>query len=141
MKTIKLDTIFNVKLLKYSLLTVFCCFLFFTSLAQESTFKEKLNISYAIQNISTIKNSEVYINALNASNMNNHRLKSDRNTITFEGGIIVILFSAEELLANSVTDIDPSNFPNQIQRYSTPIFKLTDNNYIVELHQTIPTKH
>lgn len=112
----------------------------FSSFAQQGVFKEKLNSSYTIQNIESIKNSNAYIEAINTANFNNHRLKSERNILQFEGGIKVILFSAEEVLANGMTNINPNDFPVKIENYIAPLFRLADNNYIIELKQAIPGK-
>lgn len=112
----------------------------FSSFAQQTVFKEKLNSSYTIQNIESIKNSNLYIDAMNTANFNNHRLKSERNILQFEGGVKVILFSAEEVLANGMTNINPNDFPVKIEKYVAPLFRLADNNYIIELKQAIPGK-
>jgi hypothetical protein len=122
--------------------TFFILLLFFSlvSVAQQSSFKEMLNITYSIQNMENIKNTKVYIDALNNANMNNHRLKSARNILQFEEGIKVVLFSAEEVLANGITNFNPKNFTNQIENYTPPVFRLADNNYIIELKQIVSSK-
>lgn len=107
----------------------------FVAFAQNTSFKEMLNVTYSIQNVENIENPNLYIDALNNANMNNHRLKSDRNTINFDSGVKVTLYSAEESLLNGMTSINPSDFPNQIDDYTPPVFRVADNNYILELKQ------
>jgi hypothetical protein len=127
-------------ILKRIIFFILFLLLSFTSFAQQNVFKEMLNVSYSIPNIETISNPEIYVNALNNANMNNHRLKSARNTIQFEGGVKVVLYSAEESFSNGLTNINPNDFPLQIQDYIPPVFRLADNNYIIELKQTIHAK-
>lgn len=111
-----------------------------SSFAQDNSFKEKLNITYSIQNIESVKNSAAYVDAMNSANFNYHRLKSERNILEFEGGVKIVLFSAEEVLGNGVTTIVPNSFPVKIENYYPPLFRLADNNYIIELKQIIPIK-
>ena len=135
-----MDRISN-KTIFYSLLfiTLFFCTTSM-SFAQQNTFKELENITYIAQNKSAIQNSTEYISAINSSDFNKHRLKSERNTITFEGGFSILLLSAEELIANGVNGINLLDFPSQIEDYVSPSFKLGQNNTILEPKQTIIPK-
>lgn len=116
-------------------------FLLASSFAQDYSFKEKLNVTYTIENMESVKNSTAYVDAMNSANFNNHRLKSERNTIEFEGGIKIILFSAEEVAAGGQITLNPEDFPSKIENYYPPLFRLADNNYIIELKRAIPSKH
>jgi len=127
----------NIKLLLFS--SLFLLFSFAIR-AQQNTFKEVKDVSYSIQNISLIENSETYISAINNADFNNHRLKSKRNTIIFEGGLSVILYSAEELVQNGITTINPQDFLVDFENYIAPMFKLSSNNHIIESKRTIIPK-
>lgn len=118
----------------------FLLFICTCSFAQDNSFKEQLNVSYAIQNIETVSNSKAYIDAMNTANFNHHRLKSEKNIIEFEGGVKIVLFSAEELISNGMATINTNDYPIKIQNYYPPLFRLGQNNYIIELKQTIPVK-
>ena len=110
------------------------------SFAQQNKFKESENTSYSIQNKTTLTNSAMYVNAVNAANLNHHRLRSKRNVITFEGGASISLFSAEELVANGITNLNPSDFPIQFNDYTSPLFKLGENNHVLEEKKIIIPK-
>jgi|TARA_B110000116_G_C16250895_1_gene322253 hypothetical protein len=110
------------------------------SIAQQNSFKEIENTSYSIQNSGTIANTSDYVMAINAANFNHHRLRLQRNTITFEGGLSVILFSAKEIEAKGITAINPLDFPIAIENYNAPQFKLAANNHILEPKRTTSPK-
>jgi hypothetical protein len=105
----------------------------FSAGAQQAMFKEKIGISYTLQNRDQVSNAEAYIAAMNAADFSNYRLKSERNFIEFEGNVTVVLFSAEEVKNNGISTIHPDDYPLQIVNDSPSIFRLADNNYIVEL--------
>lgn len=108
--------------------------------AQENNAAKEFNAqTYIIIENGNVTNIQPYIDALNTANLNNHRLKSERNTIVFEEGVKVELFSAEEVLANGITSINPNDFPSQIENYTPPIFKLGNNNYIIESKKYTPS--
>lgn len=107
--------------------------------AQEiNSFKELYDKTYSIVENGNVTNIQPYIDALNTANLNNHRLKSERNTIGFEEGVKVVIFSAEEVLANGITSINPNDFPSQIENYTPPVFKLANSNYIIESKKYTP---
>ena len=85
----------------------------------------------------SILNIQPYIDALNNSNMKNHRLKNKRYTIVFNTGVKVELFSATELVQNKrQINIDdyPENFDSSRLE---PMFYLGQNNFIMEEHRNI----
>jgi hypothetical protein len=109
--------------------------------AQKNTFQEKENLTYIVENTNSIENVNSYLKALNQSNFNNHRLRSKRNTISFENGLQGILFSAEELHTNGFSDVNTTDFPLQFINYYPSTFHLAPNNYIIEAKKTIHPKH
>lgn len=118
---------------------IFMSFLQNLSAQENNSFKEFNAKTYIIVENGIVTNIQPYINALNTANFNNHRLKSKRNTIEFEEGVKVVIFSAEEVLANGITSINPNDFPSQIENYTSPIFKLANNNYIIESKNYTPS--
>jgi hypothetical protein len=71
---------------------------------------------------------------LDKSELNNHRLRTQRSIITFQGGLKIELFSADEIQKNglpvSLPDY-PESFPANRQE---PVFALGANDFIIEYH-------
>ena len=115
------------------LLTIFFFFLVgFTAKAQEQ--KEVKGQTYIITDNGSALNIQPYVDALNNSDMRNHRLQNKRYTIIFEKGVKVELFSATEISATGRTIIlsdYPENFDQSRQE---PIFALGADNFIIEYH-------
>ncbi len=111
----------------------------YLSAQENNSFKELNAQTYIIIENGNVTNIQPYIDALNTANLNNHRLKSKRNTIGFEQGVKVVIFSAEEVLANGITSINSNDFPIQIENYTPPVFKLANNNYIIESKKYTPS--
>jgi hypothetical protein len=102
--------------------------------------QEQNNQTYHIINNGTVQNVQPYIDALNASNLQYHRLKDTRTTILFETGVKVELYSATELVAagRSINLADyPVSFPTTRVE---PTFVLGANNFIIEMH-SVEGKH
>lgn len=102
--------------------------------------QEESEVTYKIINNGSVLNIQPYVDALNNSNMHNHRLKSSRYTIVFNTGVTVQLFSAEELLANGRT-ITLSDYPENFDsNRNEPTFFLGANNFIMEQHSNTSKK-
>lgn len=96
--------------------------------------QEEQDKTYAITDNGSVKNVQLYIDALNSANMKYHRLKNTRYTIVFDTGVTVQLFSAAECKAigrNINIDDYPDAFDSSRQE---PIFSLGPNNFIMEAH-------
>ena len=102
--------------------------------------QEQNNVTYKIVDNGSVTNIQPYIDALNSANFKYHRLRNSRNLITFDTGLKVELYSANELIANgrniTVTDY-PESFPSNRE---VPLFVLGSNNFILEQH-TSTGKH
>jgi hypothetical protein len=132
----------SMSLSKLCLPVIIFLFLFgSTAKAQENDGpREKNDKTYIISDKGSVMDIQPYINALNTSNMQNHRLKNKRNTIVFQSGLKVELFSATELVANG-WKINVADYPEEFQTTAnTPVFGLGPNNYIMEYHK-VATKH
>lgn len=104
----------------------------FTASAQEQ--KEVKNQTYTIVDNGGATNIQPYIDALNNSDMRNHRLKNKRYTIVFEKGVKVELFSATEISKNGI-QINVSEYPESFDlTRQEPIFALGADNFIIEYH-------
>jgi hypothetical protein len=103
--------------------------------AQENGgFKELKDKTYMIIDNGSVIDVQPYVNALNTANFNHHRLKSKRNTIMFEEGVKIELFSAEEVLANGIS-LNTNNFRNELSQSLDKItFQLGVDNFIIEKH-------
>lgn len=123
-------TIFN-KFVKR--LAVFSFFLIgYTLQAQEHV--EVKGQTYVITDNGSVKDTQPYIDALNNSDMKNHRLLNKRYTIIFKTGVKVELFSAAEI-SKSGLSINLSDYPESFDSSrQEPVFDLGTNNFIIEYH-------
>lgn len=104
---------------------------FFASAQERKEVKEQ---TYAIIDNGGITNIQPYIDALNNSDMRNHRLQNKRYTIVFEKGVKVELFSAAEISKNGI-QINVSEYPENFDSSrQEPVFALGANNFIIEYH-------
>jgi|GEM_PF-2368530 len=135
-----------------------CSWLFLTTLlfAFSNTMlraQEKNNSAFTIKNQKEIKGQtyiitdnagvtdiQPYVDALNNSDMRNHRLLNKRYAIIFKTGLKVELFSASEI-SKSGLPINLSDYPESFDASrQEPIFALGANNFIIEYH-TSSAKH
>lgn len=119
-----------------SLLRLFVLFSFlligYTANAQDQ--KEVKEQTYKIVDNGSVTNIQPYIDALNNSDMRNHRLRNKRYTIVFDKGVKVELFSATEI-SNSGLTRNVSEYPEDFDSTrQEPIFALGANNFIIEYH-------
>lgn len=113
-------------------LSLFISFLFFFTISLKG--QEQNNVTYRIVDNGSVKDVQPYINALNSANMQNHRLRTKRNIISFESGVKAELFSAQELQRAGRT-IDPAAYPESFEiTRQEPVFSLGQNNFIMEMH-------
>lgn len=114
-------------------LAVFSFFLIcHTVQAQEQ--KEAKGQTYVITDNGSVKDTQPYIDALNNSDMKNHRLLNKRYTIIFKTGVKVELFSAAEI-SKSGLPISLSDYPESFgSSRQEPVFDLGTNNFIIEYH-------
>lgn len=90
--------------------------------------------TYIITDNSNVKDIQSYIDALDSSVMNNHRLKNKRNTVIFKTGVKVELFSALEI-SKLGFPINLSDFPESFEATrQEPVFVLGKDNFIIEYH-------
>ncbi len=99
--------------------------------------QEREGETYRITNHGTVIDIQPYVNALNAANMQYHRLKNQRNIIVFDTGVTVELFSGAELIASG-REINLENYPDSFPSPRIiPQFFLGSNNYILEQRNNI----
>ena len=98
--------------------------------------RELKDKTYLIVDNGSVMNIQPYIDAMNNSNMMNHRLKDKHYTITFQTGVKVELFSAKEIIANG-WKVQLSDYPEAFDHTrDEPVFALGANNYIIEYHSS-----
>ena len=103
--------------------------------------QEEQGKTYQIINNETVKSIQPYIDAMNNSDMKYHRLRNKRNTITFNTGVSVQLFSATELVANG-KKININDYPENFDpKRDVPAFSLGSNNFIMEMHHVQSKYH
>ena len=97
--------------------------------------------TYAITSNGTVTNVQPYIDAMNNSDMKYQRLKNTRNTIVFNTGVKVELFSATEI-NTSVHPLTLSDYPEIFSATrDVPAFSLGPNNFIMEEHHVTGKHH
>jgi hypothetical protein len=97
--------------------------------------------TYMITDNGSVSDVQPYIDALNNSNMRYHRLRNSRNTIVFNTGVTVQLFSATEI-NTSVHPLVLSEYPESFEPgRDIPVFSLGINNYIMEQHHVNSKYH
>lgn len=102
--------------------------------------KEAKGQTYIIIDKGSVTDIQPYIDALNNSDMSNHRLLNKRYTVVFKTGVKVELFSASEI-SKSGRLINLSDYlENFDASRKEPIFALGANNFIIEYH-TSSAKH
>lgn len=102
--------------------------------------KEAKGQTYIIIDKGSVTDIQPYIDALNNSDMSNHRLLNKRYTVVFKTGVKVELFSASEI-SKSGRLINLSDYlENFDASRQEPIFALGANNFIIENH-TSSAKH
>lgn len=122
------------------LITLLFVFLMVGSAANAQEQKEVKGQTYTITDNGGINDIQPYVDALNNSDMRNHRLLNKRYTVTFEKGVKVELFSATEISKNGLP-INLSEYPENFDlSRQEPIFALGADNFIIEYH-IATTKH
>lgn len=102
--------------------------------------KEAKGQTYIIIENGSVTDIQPYIDALNNSDMSNHRLLNKRCIVIFKTGVKVELFSALEI-SKSGRLINLSDYlENFDASRQEPIFALGANNFIIEYH-TSSAKH
>lgn len=121
------------------LVTLFAFFIIGSAVKAQDQ-KEVKEQTYTIIDNAGIKDLQPYIDALNNSDMRNHRLLNKRYTIAFEKGVKVELFSAAEISKSGRT-INLSEYPENFDlSRQEPVFSLAADNFIIEYH-TSSLKH
>ena len=106
-------------------------FVSFSISAQEANGK-----TYKIIDNGSVLDVQPYIKALDAANMQYHRLKNANYVVIFTTGLKVELFSATVCKANGV-NINPDNYPDSFDSSrQEPIFALGADNFILEQYIT-----
>lgn len=97
--------------------------------------------TYQITDNGSVKDVQPYIDALNKSDMRYHRLRDSRNSIVFNTGVTIQLFSATEINAN-VHPLVLSEYPESFEaKRDIPVFSLGVNNFIMEQHHVNSKYH
>lgn len=97
--------------------------------------------TYVITGNGTVTDIQPYIAALNNSDMKYHRLKNSRNTIEFNTGVKVELFSASEI-NSSGRALNLAEYPESFAATrDIPVFSLGPNNFIMEEHHVVSKYH
>lgn len=111
----------------------------FTVKTQEQ--KEIKGQTYRITDNGSVTDVQPYIDALNSSEMKNHRLLNKRSIINFRTGLKVELFSASEIYKIG-RSINLTEYPESFDAtHQEPVFVLGANNFIIEYHTALSKHH
>lgn len=101
---------------KIKLVMIFCLSMI-ASISKSQTTK-------TFEVIGNVSNISVYESTISDANMESYRNKTTRDTLVFESGVKVILYSAQELYISGY-NIDPSQYVDvRDPRYTNPTFRL-----------------
>lgn len=103
--------------------------------------KEAKGQTYIIIDKGSVTDIQPYIDALNNSDMSNHRLLNKRYTVVFKTGVKVELFSASEISKSGRLIILSDYLENFDASRQEPIFALGANNFIIEYHASSAKHH
>lgn len=84
--------------------------------------------SFDIVDRGQVSSSDIskYVDAISVANMESYRNKTKNDTIVFDTGVKVVLYSAQELYKKGY-NINPSEYVDvRDPRYTTPTFHLVD---------------
>ena len=121
----------NARIVKLSMIFLFLCLSSF-SYSQENTYE-------FIEN-GSVNDLSVYTEAMNKANFDAYRFMSKRRLIRFKSGVVISLFSEQELLEKGFQITDSKAIPDEITLTNEPIFELRENGYIRVNHTALPSK-
>lgn len=79
-------------------------------------------------------NTKKYVDAINGADMEPYRFRTKRNTLSFDDGVKVEFFSAEEIKASGGT-IDLYNYSDdRTKNYVEPILHIAESGSIVAMY-------
>lgn len=86
-----------------------------------------------------VKNTKVYIDAIQKANMENYRYRTQPNTLQFNNGLKFVLTSAQELKENGrninlLSYKNPDEILAESPNYQNPTFKLAENGNLIALY-------
>lgn len=85
--------------------------------------------------------AEKALKAVENADMEMFRLRNSRRTLTFQGGVVIELLSAEEL-RKAGFDIDPSHYTESLPKgYKEPTYVVSTDGKLIQYFETLPTKH
>jgi hypothetical protein len=89
--------------------------------------------SFKIVKTGGLTDLSVYEKAIKAADLENFRYKTKRNTIYFDSGVAVELFSAQELFIMGKS-IQPNSYSDtRDKKYIQPVFHLAENGGLVAM--------
>ena len=113
---------------------------FFVSFLLLATFSYSQENTYEVIENGTVNDLSVYTEAMNKANFDAYRFMSKRRLIRFKSGVVISLFSEQELLEKGFQITDSKAIPDEITLTNEPIFELRENGYIRVNHTALPSK-
>lgn len=104
-----------------------------------SAFSQEKSTFKIIDN-GSVKDINLYEEAVKKADMENYRYKTKRNIIEFDNGLKVELLSAQEMFILNLK-VDMNNYSDtRDPKYIQPIFHLTDQGTLVAMYRKVDPK-
>ena len=113
---------------------------FFVSFLLIASFSYSQENTYEVIENGSVNDLSVYTEAMNKANFDAYRFMSKRRLIRFKSGVVISLFSEQELLEKGFQITDSKAIPDEIILTNEPIFELRENGYIRVNHTALPSK-
>jgi hypothetical protein len=99
------------------------------------------NETFRIINLPNLPDLSLYQNAMEEANFDSYRFIDKRRNLTFESGVVIELFSVNEVQAlGIVIDETKATSIELPQGYTPPTYKITPDGKIVAVHILNPRK-
>ena len=99
------------------------------------------NETFRIINLPNLPDLSLYENAMEEANFDSYRFIDKRRNLTFESGVVIELFSVNEVQALGIVIDETKATSDELpQGYTPPTYKITPDGKIVAVHILNPRK-
>ena len=99
------------------------------------------NETFRIINLPNLPDLSLYENAMEEANFDSYRFINKRRNLTFESGVVIELFSVNEVQALGIVIDETKATSDELpQGYTPPTYKITPDGKIVAVHILNPRK-
>ena len=107
----------------------------------ESSATQVTTETYRILNLPNLPDLSSYDNAMKEASFDSYRFIDKRRNLVFESGVVIELFSVNEVKALGIVIDETKATSNELpQGYTPPTYKITTDGKIVAVHILNPRK-